>query len=274
MRWEDENYVKLYARDTPTWRAMRWEAKALLPLLLRVLDKAGLLECGDLGRAAIGLMTGLPEEVAAAGLADLERLGTVGWHGNVLEMPKFEEAQEARKSDILRKREERQRAKDKLNAQDHCNSTQVASHDVTRRHTASEMSHGVTRRHEMSHGVTLQTSQTPQTETTAGAKRPEPAAPVAKPASPRLKPLSEALVADYLAVRGCDYRHQGAKDAQALKSLLPVATDEEVRARWRRGLAATGWASCSTLAQLASKWNDLAASDGGPPQESRPCRLL
>jgi hypothetical protein len=53
MRWPDESYVKLYTRDTPTWRAMAWQARALLPLLMRKVDKAGLMECGSLGRGAI-----------------------------------------------------------------------------------------------------------------------------------------------------------------------------------------------------------------------------
>lgn len=66
---------------------------------------------------------------------------------------------------------------------------------------------------------------------------------------------------DYPIVRREAYRHGGAKDALGLKALLPIASDEEIRARWRKGLCATGWASCSTLAQLGSKWNDLAAPD-------------
>ena len=33
--------------------------------------------------------------------------------------------------------------------------------------------------------------------------------------------------------------------------------------RWRVGLRATGWHQVRTVAQLASKWNDLA---GGPPK--------
>lgn len=79
------------------------------------------------------------------------------------------------------------------------------------------------------------------------------------PADPRLRPLTETLVSVYDAVRRTKYRHSGPKDAQALKSLLSVADDAEILGRWRIGLTATGWASCSTFAQLAAKWNDLAA---------------
>jgi len=97
----------------------------------------------------------------------------------------------------------------------------------------------------------------------AGAESaPADAAPVEppkqEPKSPRLKPLTESLVAMFLELRGQPYKHQGAKDAKALKALLPVATDEEIRSRWRQGLeSARDWTRISTLAQLGAKWNDL-----------------
>ena len=71
--------------------------------------------------------------------------------------------------------------------------------------------------------------------------------------------MTEALVDAYAHIRGSAYSHGGAKDAQALKRLLPLAQDAEISRRWAHGLRATGWASCSTIAQLAAKWNDLAA---------------
>lgn len=83
--------------------------------------------------------------------------------------------------------------------------------------------------------------------------------------APRLKPLTDLLAVDYARRRDGDlYKHGGAKDALALKALLPIATDEEIRDRWRKGLDSVGWASCSTIAQLGSKWNDLAAPTGPP----------
>lgn len=79
------------------------------------------------------------------------------------------------------------------------------------------------------------------------------------PADPRLGPLQSRLIDAYAQERGAPYKHGGAKDILALKALLPVATDAEIADRWRVGLRASGWASCSTFAQLGSKWNDLAA---------------
>ena len=46
MRWEDENYVRLYTRDTTDWKLLSWEARALFVLLMRKLDRAGILELG------------------------------------------------------------------------------------------------------------------------------------------------------------------------------------------------------------------------------------
>lgn len=82
-------------------------------------------------------------------------------------------------------------------------------------------------------------------------------APPKKPAPPR---ESDALVADFQAIVGAKYLWQGAKDGVALAALRKNHSLEEVRARWRKGLAASGWASCRTVAQLAAKWNDLAGT--------------
>jgi hypothetical protein len=82
-----------------------------------------------------------------------------------------------------------------------------------------------------------------------------------KPADPRLKPLTERLVADYEAVRGEKYKHGGAKDALAIKALLTVSDDGGlISERWRYALESTDqWLRCSTFAQFSAKWNDLAS---------------
>ena len=35
MRWEDERYVRIYTRDTPSWMLLSWDAQALFLQLLR-----------------------------------------------------------------------------------------------------------------------------------------------------------------------------------------------------------------------------------------------
>lgn len=71
------------------------------------------------------------------------------------------------------------------------------------------------------------------------------------------------LAAVFLEARGSEYLWAGAKDSQALKRLLsqPLA---EIERRWRIGLSSQGWRETATVAQLASKWNDLATPPKGP----------
>lgn len=103
-----------------------------------------------------------------------------------------------------------------------------------------------------------------------------PAAPVAAPKVTR--EVTDALCADFTDVTGQRYLWSGEKDSAGLKALLGVATLEEVRSRWRRGLAAPAdeWASCRTVAQLRSKWNDLADAKAAPRLsiEHQPSRIL
>lgn len=80
------------------------------------------------------------------------------------------------------------------------------------------------------------------------------------PAKPTQARDSDRLCADFLEVVGPAYAWQGAKDGTALAHLLTLTTIDEVSRRWRLGLKAPAadWASCRTVAQLRSKWNDLA----------------
>lgn len=89
---------------------------------------------------------------------------------------------------------------------------------------------------------------------------------------------SDLLRQDFLEVMGVDYAWQGAKDGVALAELKKTATIEEIRDRWKTGLKADPktWSSCRTVAQLRSKWNDLA--DAKPAAkvstEHQPSRML
>lgn len=85
---------------------------------------------------------------------------------------------------------------------------------------------------------------------------------------PRFAPLRVAWEAEFKQARGTAYRWQGAKDSKALHSLLAVSVGEFV-ARARRALSAAGFANCSTVAELAMKWNHHATAPPQPKQ-SRP----
>lgn len=111
---------------------------------------------------------------------------------------------------------------------------------------------------------------TPSTEHRTPVRRSAPA-----PQAPR---ESDAMLEDFVAVIGSPYAWQGAKDGVAFAELLKLTTLEEIRTRWRRGLQAPSdtWASCRTVAQLRSKWNDLASTKPLPfvSIEHQPSRIF
>ena len=92
-------------------------------------------------------------------------------------------------------------------------------------------------------------------------------APVKPAPAPR---ESDALCQDFLEATGATYVWQGAKDGTALARLRKAASLDEVRQRWREGLRATGWLQVRTVAQLASKWNDLASPSTGDTRAPAP----
>lgn len=109
MRWEDEQYVKVYVRDTVEWQMLRWESRALWPLILRKVDRAGLLDLGKHGARGLAVMLGMPIEVVEPGLAELVADGCAVMNGTVLIIPNFIPAQETPASDKLRAKEYRER---------------------------------------------------------------------------------------------------------------------------------------------------------------------
>lgn len=110
MNWSDERYVKLYSRNTATWVTWPWQARAALPLFLRVADGAGLLDCGRREPLrALAALVMLPVEVVEVAVAAMVEDGTLevverGWL-----LPHYLEAQEATKTPALKKRDQRDR---------------------------------------------------------------------------------------------------------------------------------------------------------------------
>jgi hypothetical protein len=86
------------------------------------------------------------------------------------------------------------------------------------------------------------------------------------PADPRYTKLWDVMLAIHEQVRGFRYKPTYDKDGPALKAIMAVSDDDDdVMARWRwvLSLPSSKWPSCSTIAQLGSKWNDCAAPVGG-----------
>lgn len=126
MRWEDERYVRFYTRNTPEWLALSWRARGLFGLLMRAVDRAGILAVGKLGPKGVATAIGAPWVEVEEPLAELLADGCVQHNGPAVVIPNFLPAQEAPQSDAARKRTQRERARAEVTKRD-----QMASQIVT-----------------------------------------------------------------------------------------------------------------------------------------------
>lgn len=95
MRFEDERYVRLYTRDTTTWLMLPWQSRAVAPLILRKVDRAGILDLGDDGIEGLAVHIGIPFDVVEPGVEGLVEHGTVEVRNGILAWPRFVEAHES-----------------------------------------------------------------------------------------------------------------------------------------------------------------------------------
>jgi hypothetical protein len=117
VNWSDEHYVKLYTRETLTWRCWGWQARTLFLHMLKRCDGTGLIESGNMTPAeALTVQLELPAEVVTFGLDQLVASGTVELIPRAVLLPKFIEAQEARKSEAQKKRDHRERERNRRRA--------------------------------------------------------------------------------------------------------------------------------------------------------------
>ena len=66
MRWDDERYVRLYTRDTTDWLALSWQAQGLFVLILRKVNRAGVIDLGRAGKRGLAAHVGGAAASAAA----------------------------------------------------------------------------------------------------------------------------------------------------------------------------------------------------------------
>jgi len=162
MDWSDERWVKLYTRDTTEWLSLSWRAQGLLCLILRKVNRAGVIDLGRLGKrglsAHVGGASAWPDVEPA--LDELLADGCVTVEGATLTVPNFIDAQTSIQSAAARKRAEREKASavTKRDEESRC----VTSGHETRPGVAGE-SRAVTRRHAASRDVTLDQSRSDQT---------------------------------------------------------------------------------------------------------------
>jgi hypothetical protein len=112
MRWEDERYVRLYTRDTPEFLALSWHARGLFSLILRKVDRAGVLALGRLKLRGVAVAIGAPAAEIDPYLAELLADGCIVFDEEraALWLPNFLAAQEAPQSDRARAKASRERA--------------------------------------------------------------------------------------------------------------------------------------------------------------------
>jgi hypothetical protein len=137
VNFEDEDYVRVYSRDTATTKKLGWEGRTVLWHLFRIVPKSGVLELGegdDLVEVVASLCD-LPEEVTKLGLERLASRGVTVRHAASLEIVRFVEAQNARRSDRLRAQDYRDRQKAEASALSEKKAS--ASRNVTARHDSS-----------------------------------------------------------------------------------------------------------------------------------------
>lgn len=162
MRWEDERYVRFYTRDTPEWLALSWQARGLFGLIIRAVDRAGVMPVGKLGLKGVAVAVRAPWADVEGPLGELLEDGCVVYDAALSKVlvPNYIEAQEASQSDAARKRASRERARacfgGSSNASESArvvtNCDDIESRIVTESHVQSQ---AVTRGHIESHAVTL-----------------------------------------------------------------------------------------------------------------------
>lgn len=222
MNWSDERYVRIYTRDTSDWLSLSFLAQGLFCLLLRKVDRAGVLQLGRHGRRAVAISVGHAGDWVRLepALDELLADGCVTISGDFLTVPNFIEAQEAPMSDAARQRESREKRK-----------SMATVHGVTNGH---ETGHSVTNRDEMSQAVTpSHTASQPVTPSVPS--QPSPPSNSRLPSKDELAarkhPTTQALL-DLLADEGYGLTHPKAHAAE-LEEALKVLGIEDVA----RGLA-------------------------------------
>jgi hypothetical protein len=187
MRWEDERYIRFYTRNPPEWCVMKWQSRGLMGLILREVDRAGILELGKLGLRAVAVAVRAPWEEIEAPLHELLEDGCVVFREDlrVLVVPNFIDAQEAPASDKARQRAARERARDIARArsllvtppiQSVTEAHAVGQRNVTEAHADRLNGHSVPSVPSVPNPPSVRGARVPD-ETSPEAQRPEPPEP-------------------------------------------------------------------------------------------------
>ncbi len=272
MRWEDERYVRVYTRDTADWMALSFEAQGLFLLLLRRMDRAGVLPLGKHGTKAVAIVIGHVGEWdrLSSALEELLADGCIAISGDDLHVPNFTEAQEAKQTDKERQRKSRELARfknafpsiaDLAKPAESIDVCHTPSHGVTpSRAVLSRAEPAVLSLFPENASASSELGEQPPPLVAPKGKKQKPPKPE-KPTDPRHAPLVKALTDAFGAARGADYGF-ARKDATAVQRLLSRSADDgEIARRWRLALThPIAQKRVSELLVFESRWNEF----GGP----------
>jgi len=111
MDWSNEDYVRLYTRETADDLELSWEAIALWRAMICKFDRSGVIPVRN-GWPSIARMVRMPVDVVERAGPELVTDGRVRVTKHGFVAPNFTEAQTASKSDKLRQRESRDRRRE------------------------------------------------------------------------------------------------------------------------------------------------------------------
>ena len=116
MNWGNERWVKLYTRDSPSWCLLSWKARGLMCLLMRAVDRDGVIDLGESepgdhrdAMAALAALLRMPVDDLREPLGELAASRAVTAVTSRVTLPKFREAQDTPTSDAERQRKSRER---------------------------------------------------------------------------------------------------------------------------------------------------------------------
>ncbi len=108
MDWANEEYVRLYTRETADDLELSWESLALWRSLLIRFDRGGIIQIKN-GWTSVARLARMPLEIVRQCGPELVRDGRLKMTADGLYAPNFTEAQTTSKSDKTRQRESRER---------------------------------------------------------------------------------------------------------------------------------------------------------------------
>lgn len=174
MDWTNEHYIRVYTRDTTTWKLLGWDGQSVMMQVFRKLDAAGVLEIDTLEPwEAVVIHCGAPEAVARNGMQRCLERGVFVHNGQYLFAPKFQEAQHSSKSDRQRQKESRETRAAEVKRKGVTNTSQVVTpvteRDCSESQTVTDSSQPVTNSHKSSLlPIPMQCSAYPSTTTHDG----------------------------------------------------------------------------------------------------------